>query len=112
MSVWEDSDEAACLLPMHPLYRGKAAIEKAWSQLLHPEMRVDVSVKHLQWIESSELAIHLVEETVTLPNGQKQPPIYATNVYRKGSDGWHMLVHLNAPTPPPPGLANQGMLGI
>lgn len=113
MALWDDGDDTACLLPMQPLQQGKAAIEKAWGQLLKPEMGIDIAIKHLQWIETDTLAIHMVEEQVTInANGQKQPPIYATNIYRKGHDGWRILVHLNAPAPPPPGMVNNGMLGL
>jgi ketosteroid isomerase-like protein len=103
--VWADAPEIACLLPMQPLLRGDEVLQ-GWQQALDPRFGVEVTVRHLGWVEGGELAIHLVEELVTLKGqgGRAQPPIYATNVYRRGADGWRMVLHLNAPAPPPAGL--------
>lgn len=111
MAVWEDSEAINCLLPMQPMVQGRKAVRSAWSGLLRPEMRVDVTVHSLQWIEQGEIAIHLVEETVRLVDQPEhaQPPIYATNIYRRDANGWHLLTHLNAPAPPPPGMVPPGM---
>ena len=104
MGVWEESDEVLCLLPMMPAQRGKGAIRKAWSALLQSDQRLEIEVIHLSWIETAEMAIHLVEERVKVP-GQPQPQgVYATNIYRRGDSGWQLLVHQNSPTPPPPGF--------
>ncbi|MES9845772.1 MAG: nuclear transport factor 2 family protein [Candidatus Sedimenticola sp. PURPLELP] len=112
MSVWSDAPETACLLPMQTLQQGQDAIREAWKPLLGPEMKVDITVRHLQWIDLGDSAIHIVEESVVIAAmGQKQPPIYATNIYRKTGDSWHMLVHLNSPAPPPPGMMPPGMQG-
>ena len=56
-------------------------------------------------IETAEIAIHLVEERVKVRGqAEQQPPVYATNVYRKRESGWHLIIHQNSPTPPPPGM--------
>lgn len=100
--VWEDSADIACLLPMQPLVHG-ADVHKAWEHLIEGDIRLDIQVRHIRWLETGDLAIHFVEERVNLPGRPPQPPVYATNVYRKGKGGWRMLIHQNAPTPPPPG---------
>jgi hypothetical protein len=58
----------------------------------------------LNWIQTDDIAIHQVEETVQkVPAGtQPPPPFYGTNIYRKDSHGWRLTVHQNAPTPQPP----------
>ena len=106
MSVWDDSPETACLLPMQPLRQGLQAIRGLWQPMLNREMGVDITVKHLQWIEQGDIAIHLLEEIVTLKKGgdERQPPIYATNIFRKTEKGWVLLLHINSPSPPPPGM--------
>ncbi|HEB95949.1 MAG TPA: ketosteroid isomerase [Sedimenticola thiotaurini] len=102
MSVWDPSPQAACLLPMQPMHHGREAIRALWRPMLDPELKVDITVNHLEWIEQGEIAIHLLEELVTLKGtGQRQPPIYATNVFRRDADGWHLLLHVNSPAPPP-----------
>ncbi len=104
MAVWEESDEVLCLLPMMPAQRGKSAIRQVWSNLLQPGTDLDIEVIHLNWIETAEMAIHLLEERVRVPQQNEAQPVYASNIYRKNGQGWYLLMHQNSPTPPPPGL--------
>jgi uncharacterized protein (TIGR02246 family) len=102
MTVWEASAEIACLLPMQPLAR-HTGVREAWRPLFENDVKVDVEVHHIQWVEMEAFAIHYVEERVSFAGQpQKSPPVYATNVYRKGNQGWHMILHQNSPMPPPP----------
>jgi uncharacterized protein (TIGR02246 family) len=108
--VWDESDELLCLLPMAPVTIGRQASLKSWEPLLRGQPTVDIEVRHLHWIETQEIAIHLVEERVTVAGQpRKQPPMYATNVYRKREGGWRMIMHQNSPTPPPPGMVPPGL---
>ena len=106
MAVWENSDDVACLLPMQPLVRGRNRLREAWTPMLKGEFSIDIEVRHIHWIEASGLAIHLVQETANIGGqAQQQPPVYATNIYRKSEDGWRLVLHQNSPTPPPvPGM--------
>ncbi len=109
--LWEASEQIACLLPMKPLFIGRQAVLAAWERLFDDDHHLDIEVRHLAWVEAPSLAIHYVEERATV-SGQPQggPPLYATNIYRQGADGWHLILHQNAPMPPPPGLVPpQGM---
>ena len=104
MTVWEESEEVLCLLPMMPPHRGKAAIRTAWSHLLQPGAPLDIEVIHLSWIETGDIAIHLLEERVRVEQQPEAQRVYASNIYRRGAHGWRMLMHQNSPTPPPPGF--------
>jgi ketosteroid isomerase-like protein len=104
MQVWEDSEEILCLLPMQPTQRGPASVRRAWEPLLNGQISLDIEVKHLAWIESGPLAIHLVEEHVQAAGQAEKQTVYACNIYRQGDSGWRILMHQNSPTPPPPGL--------
>jgi ketosteroid isomerase-like protein len=104
MQVWEDSEEILCLLPMQPAQRGPASIRRAWEPLLNGQLKLDIEVKHLTWIESGQLAIHLIEEHVRVDAQPEKQTVYACNIYRRVDSGWHILMHQNSPTPPPPGL--------
>jgi ketosteroid isomerase-like protein len=109
--VWSTSPDSMCLLPMQPMIVGGEPIQQHWRQMMQPGFQLEISVTHLRWIESGDLAVHLVEERLSNPQqGGQQPPIYATNIYRKGDDGWLLLVHINSPAPPPPGSAPPGMV--
>jgi ketosteroid isomerase-like protein len=101
-SVWEDSGEIACLLPMQPMLHG-AEVQGVFRPLIDREIQLDIQVQHIRWLEAGDLAIHFVEERVSVAGNPPQPPVYALNIYRKGNAGWRLLVHQNSPTPPPPG---------
>jgi ketosteroid isomerase-like protein len=101
--VWEDSEDVACLLPMQPLVRGRAQLEQVWRPLLQGQFHLDIEVHHIHWLEFGDVAIHYLQERVK-PQGQDPAPapVFATNVYRNGGTGWHLILHQNSPTPPPP----------
>jgi ketosteroid isomerase-like protein len=102
--VWEDSEEVACLLPMTPLVMG-SEVRRLWQAIFAQVGAFDIQVRHLAWIEAGETAIHLVEERLQdAAPGRSPPPIYGTNIYRHGADGWRLLLHQSSPTPPPPSL--------
>jgi len=107
--VWEDSADIACLLPMQPLRLGHD-VHGVWAPLFEADMRLDIQVRHIRWIELSEVAVHYVQELVTLPGRPPQPPVFATNIYRKGPEGWRMILHQNSPSPPPTGSVPPGIV--
>ncbi|MET0052887.1 MAG: nuclear transport factor 2 family protein [Candidatus Thiodiazotropha sp.] len=104
MSVWEASEEVICLLPMMPAIQGRAGIQQAWSQLFETAKGLEIEVIHMSWVETDDWSIHLLEERVSMPEQPEPHRVYASNIYRRSAAGWHMLMHQNAPTPPPPGL--------
>lgn len=105
LAVWEDSDDVVCLLPMQPLVRGRAKLRDAWGALLQGDLDLDIEVHHVHWIESGDLAVHYLQEKAKLAGQpQQQPLIYATNMYRRGADGWRMILHQNSPAAPPPSM--------
>jgi len=101
-SVWESSENIACLLPMQPLLHGNH-VHEAFQPLIGGEILLDIQVRHIRWLEDGDLAIHFVEERVSIPGNPPQPAVYALNIYRRGETGWRLLIHQNSPTPPPPG---------
>ena len=104
LSVWADTDDICCLLPMYPLIQGRKGIEEVFSHLFSHGQGVELSVVHLHWIQTDDIAIHQVEETIQKvpPDTPPPPPFYGTNIYRNESNGWHLIVHQNAPTPQAP----------
>jgi ketosteroid isomerase-like protein len=104
MTVWAEADDIACLLPMYPLIRGRQDVTELFTHLFSRGQGVALTVTHLDWVHTDDIAIHHVEESIQhVPPGQPPPPpFYGTNIYRKQADGWHLITHLNAPTPRPP----------
>ncbi|MBK1716594.1 YybH family protein [Thiocystis violacea] len=110
--VWEASEEIFCLLPMAPLAIGRQ-VQQLWRAIFEQGGRFDLQVRHLSWIEHGDLAIHLIEERTQGQPGATPPPIYATNIFRRGPDGWRLLVHQNSPTlPPPPAVPSASRTAI
>lgn len=103
MAVWGDGDDIACALPMAPFAIGRSAVESVWREILSNLGPIDLQTRHIHWIRLGDTAIHLIEEmaAVTTPGQPAPPPVYATNTYRRGDQGWRMVMHQNSPTPPP-----------
>ena len=103
LSVWAESDDIYCLLPMYPMIQGRQGVADVFTHLFSLGHGVSLSIAHLGWIETDDIAIHQVEETILpSPSDTPPPPFYGTNIYRKDKSGWRLIVHQNAPTPPPP----------
>ena len=104
LSVWAETDDICCLLPMHPMIQGREGVTDVFTHLFSQGHGVSLSIAHLGWIETDDIAIHQVEESIEDPPADRHtpPPFYGTNIYRKDNNGWRLIVHLNAPTPPPP----------
>jgi len=110
-SVWDDTPDIACLLPMQPLLLGEE-VGRLWAALFAAGDPIDLQVRHLRWVELGDVAIHYVQEWITPPPGRRAPPpVYATNVFRRGPSGWNLVLHQNSPTPPPPGAMSGAMGG-
>ncbi len=109
MAVWDDSPDIALLLPMQPLITG-TEVRNVLRDLLRSNLELRLQIKHLHWVEIGELAIHYVQEQPEGPAGAGALPLYAVNIYRRRSDAeWSMILHQNAPAPPPPGAMPPGL---
>jgi ketosteroid isomerase-like protein len=111
MAVWATGD-VACVLPMSVELTDYASIRAGWERIFQAGTEVEVRVHHRQWIEQGDSAIHLVHEELIIGGNPQQspPPLVATNVYRRGADGWRMVLHHVSPLPPKqqPGLQPGG----
>jgi len=103
MAVWDEADDLALLLPMQPLRQGRVAVRETFRQLFAAVGGIDIQATHLQWLSWGDTALHLLEEQVAGPDRRLAPPVYALNLYRRTATGWRLVLHHNAPTPPPPG---------
>ena len=81
---------------------GRDAVTGLWQEVLRQP--IDLTIEHLQWTEQGDIAVHLVEERSNAAGQpQQQPPIYATNIYRRNDGRWGLLMHINSPGAPPEG---------
>ncbi len=104
LTVWADSDDISCLLPMQTLVHGRKNVTDLFTHVLSRGRSVSLAVKHIGWIETGDIAIHQVEESLQASSsgGPAQPPLYGINIYRKDAGSWRLIVHMNSPTAPPP----------
>ncbi|MGB5831141.1 MAG: nuclear transport factor 2 family protein [Thiohalocapsa sp.] len=101
MRVWDDSPDIALLLPMQPFICG-GQVRNVIRDLLRSKVPLDIEVRHLHWVEIGDVAIHYVEERNNADGAPADaPPLFATNAFRRRGDGWVMILHQNAPPPPP-----------
>jgi ketosteroid isomerase-like protein len=103
MAVWDDGDDLACLLPMQPLRQGRVAIRETFRQAFQMFGGINIQAAHLQWLSWGDAAAHVLEEQVAGPDGKLAPPVYALNLFRRTPAGWRLVLHQNAPAPPPAG---------
>ena len=106
MATWDDAQDVICVQPMGPILQGRLAVQDSWQAIFGHKEKPDVEIHHRHWFESAGLAVHVVEERVTVMGmPANQPPLIAANVYRRTESGWRLVCHQVSPPPPimPPG---------
>jgi len=99
-TVWEDSDDVVCVHPVGPRICGVESVIESWRTILGNSRNMQLRVGESQITRSGDLAIHIVHEHIRFgAKGKMHPPVVATNVYRRGESGWHMILHHASPTP-------------
>ncbi|MCE1244479.1 nuclear transport factor 2 family protein [Oryzomicrobium sp.] len=93
MAVWCEDEEIVCIHPGGPRLVGLAAVRSAWQAIFDgPRFRLRIA-QRARW-QSGLMAVHNVVEVPTLaddPNAQE--PVFATNVFVRGADGWRLVAH-------------------
>ena len=92
MSVWDQDEDIVCIHPGGPRLQGVPTVRKSWEQLFAYEQGLELSVNKINVFLEKEVAIHHVVEDIYV-DGELQSEIFATNIYRKVNDSWHMVLH-------------------
>lgn len=107
MAVWASDDSIACIHPMTAPLNGRTAVAAGWHSMFEAADRFSVQVEIAHQIRESGQVIHIVREYIAIgQETEPRPPILATNVYRKETDGgWRIVLHHASPlqvggTPP------------
>jgi ketosteroid isomerase-like protein len=95
-TVWGD-DDVVCIHPRGPAVKGRKAVLRTWDQILGAADGISLRVVTLGRNERDGLAVHVVEEHIGSGDGASL--VLATNVYRRGTDGWRLVGH-HASVPP------------
>jgi len=100
LAVWETGEDIVCIHPGGPLLHGRGAVARSFAAILSQGPALTFVVQTARRILTPDLAIHVVNEHV-FEDGASHGPILTTNAYRRGSEGWRMIVHHAAPAPAP-----------
>ncbi|MBM4226993.1 MAG: nuclear transport factor 2 family protein [Gammaproteobacteria bacterium] len=94
MAVWAASPDISCVHPMGPLLTGPAAIRSSWQEIFRAQLPRRFEIDCLSRFEQGDLAVHVLHETIILPlHRQRLPTLITTNIYRKESGVWRMVMH-------------------
>ncbi len=98
MAVWAVGSDIKCIHPLGTVLSGVLAIRASWLEIFQAQLPRNVEVESVNLIQTPELAIHTVFETIVLPlHRQRFPPLLATNIYRRIDGSWRMVVHHASP---------------
>ena len=99
MAIWLDADYVECIHPMSHRIMGPADIRESWQTIFKNPTTIKFEMTDKRIIEHSDLAIHLVNETLIVDEGKKQLHILTTNIYEKTAQGWRIILHHASPAP-------------
>ncbi|MDQ8021410.1 MAG: nuclear transport factor 2 family protein [Moraxellaceae bacterium] len=108
MAVWAEDEEVVCIHPGGARFNGLSAIREAWRQLFASGVKLRIRTSQPIRNQAMLMSVHSVLEHVTVEGDeQMSPPMIATNVYLRGSQGWQMILHHTSPAPDTDGLMMQ-----
>ncbi len=100
MAIWSDEDDIVCIHPQGPRLEGYEQIRESWAQILGNSPPIQLRLSAQRRIDSDTIAVHYVNENIYLAAEQQpQFTILATNIYRRTSSGWRIILHHASPTP-------------
>lgn len=97
-ALWDDADDVLCVHPMGAPLVGLQAVLESWRALMASGERLRFTPRVVSRQLSGDLAVHHVHEHIA--HGaelREQAVVFATNVYRRGPQGWRMIMHHGSP---------------
>ncbi len=99
MAVWDEDENISCVHPGGQRLEGHAAVRQSWELIFAHAAGMVIHLSDESRYDDQNLTVHVVHEHIRLgKEGQPQPPVIATNVYRLTDSGWHMVLHHASPT--------------
>ena len=94
-AVWDRGDGTVCVHPGWPILRGWEQIEESWRRIFDGPGRNQFILTNESIDVDGATAWVTLEENL-VDRGETQA-IAATNVYRRGTDGWKLVAHHGSP---------------
>jgi len=101
VAVWAEDEEVLCVHPGGPRLRGSDEVLGQWKRILENGQRLKVRVTHQVVMSGPMIAVHSVQENISVEGQGAAQPVVATNVYQRLGAGWRMVVHHASPVPQP-----------
>lgn len=94
MAVWAASPDISCVHPMGPLLTGPVAVHGSWLEIFRAQLPRRFEIDCISRFEQGDLAVHVLHETIVLPlHRQRLPTLITTNIYRRDTGVWRMVMH-------------------
>jgi ketosteroid isomerase-like protein len=98
MQVWADDEQIACIHPLAAPLNGRAAVTAGWHSMFEAAGQFRVQVERTHEIREPDCVVRIVREYLTIGHEtEPRPPILATNIFRRETDGWRMVLHHASP---------------
>ncbi len=97
--VWLTNEKAGCVHPGWAIMRNSETIMQSWKSIFNPEDQVDIKLTDMSleisgdmaWVTCIQKMTYIKREPVTFNISQ------STNIFRKDSGRWVMLIHHASP---------------
>src|SRR4051812_14760817 len=110
-NLWDDSDSVACVHPGWPMLRGRGPVLRSWSVIMANTSYIQFFLTDVDVQVSGEIAVVTCTENILTaidehaesgeeagPGGFAHPGrVVATNVFRRGAERWHLMLHHGSP---------------
>lgn len=104
-ALWADSDDIACIHPGGPVLRGRGTVLRSWSVIMANTdyiqfflTDVEVSIANdIALVTCAENILTAADESTDASTFAHPGRVVATNVFRRESDGWRLLLHHGSP---------------
>ena len=98
MQVWSNADHITCIHPLAAALNGRGAVAAGWRSIFEAAGQFRVTVDLVHEIREPEQVLRIVHEALTIGHEtEPRPPILATNLFRRETDGWVMVLHHASP---------------
>lgn len=85
---------AVCVHPGAEAIKGYEAIMRSWEHIFRDSEQPNVQIHVIQTVAGDDMAVRMVEEHIgSVSNPSQGAVVFATNIYRRGDQGWLMVAH-------------------
>ena len=100
MEVWAQDENIVCIHPSGSRLEGRTVIARRWQNIFEHSPELEFTISDVLRTRTEDMAVHIMHEHIRVDKAERhQPPVIATNVYRRTADGWRMVLHHGSPGP-------------